>query len=475
MRVFALLMVACAPEDIDPQDLLPVDEAPPPFTLSVTDPVLGGSMTMSVVGANANEQVQILRSPAGPGSGPCLPQIGGRCLDIRDPVAWHAAVTVNGAGEGSRSMSIPSVPALDGQPICFQAAIIRGTGGAQSVISNVACATMGYDSDGDGVINQRDVCASGDDWFDWDQDGTPDSCDVPADRPPVFTDANPIVPWQRGSFQGRAVVWYIPPSATGLAFIFHGSGGDASVADSPETIVILNELLQRGIGFVAIGSDNRTQKTWTTDVRASQNPDFARLSAWRQDRIAAGQISTSTPIFAWGFSNGGAMASYLTHAAPAAGWNFGAAALQAHGGYTQQFGDPASEPVLFIAGRWDTSVTPSDIEANYNDHVGRGRPGQYRLIPEQRLAPTRFDRSEHIRADRSLSLFRTLVDTGYFDKGGRRQFAGAQIDATIDEIGRRSDISPSAPTKAVLNAVLATHAINGYYAEQIAAWFDAYN
>ena len=128
----------------------------------------------------------------------------------------------------------------------------------------------------------------------------------------------------------------------------------------------------------------------------------------------------------------------------------------------------------FISCRWDDVVVPADIQARYNSHIAAGHPGVYRQVPEGRIAPTRFDRSDLITSRQSLDMYKTVVDAGWFDKGGHRLFPGPDIAGTIDVIGTDPDFYPSRPGKGVLNAVLATHAVNGYYTVQIANWFDAY-
>jgi predicted esterase len=469
-----LALAACAPDPLS-DGALPADQAPPPLQLVVSDVALGGKMLMQVEGANPNETIHILRSPTGPGAGSCLPQLGGDCLDIRDPFSYHNFIATDATGWGKREMNIPSVPSLDGTLMCFQAAAVRGSGGSQSVLSTVECSELGYDADADGYLDSRDLCPGEDDFFDWDQDDIPDGCDDPADRPQAYGTANPLVAWNRGMYQGRNVVWYIPPSATGLALIFHGTGGDQTVADAPETILILNELLTRGIGFVAFASDDRGSKTWTADVRPSQNGDFDRISAWRQSKITSGAITASTPIFGWGFSNGGQMVSYMSSAAPDSGWVWGAGAIQAHPGGNPWYNNPGDEPMLFISARWDASIAPADVQDGYDDHIARGNPGQYRMVPEQRLEPTRFDRSDLINRRNSLNMFKLVVNEGHFDKGGNRMFSAGAIEPVIELIGDHPDFYPSKPGKGVLSAVLATHAISGYYAEQIGDYFDAFN
>ena len=486
-----LLLSACAPtadapfEDAadsaapfagaDAPATLPTDAAPPPFTVTANNPILGGKVTVAFQGANAGETVYILRGANGTANpGQCFAQAGGRCSNLVAPAALQATIVASANGDGLREVNFPNTAAWNGRDICFQAAIIRGVGGASSVFSNTSCQEAGYDGDDDGNIDALDICQGFDDWFDWDMDGTPDGCDAVADQPPLFTNADKIVNWSKGNYQGRSAQWFIPANPVGMVLFLHGSGGDAAVAESPEGIIILNELISRGYGFFALTSDNRNTRQWDIDSRPSSNPDWARIRDWRNDKVAAGSFTAQTPFYAWGFSNGGGFAGWLSNAAPANNFPLRAITVQSSTGNSPQYGQPGDMPVQFISARWDDTVPAADVQGRYDDHINAGHIGEYRLIPEQRLAPSRFDRSDNINANRSLELFKVVVDGGWFNKAGQRLFPGPDIDGTIDVIAADPAFTPSPPGKAMLSATLATHAINGYYTVQIANFFDRY-
>lgn len=159
---------------------LPVDEAAPPtvLTLGVDGGVIGGSMIVSTTGANPGERVYLVRTTHGLGAGGCYPALGGQCLSILGPVTMHDIFSSNGTGVGLRVSTIPNIPALNGAEVCFQAGLVRGAGGAASVLSNPSCIQLGYDADNDTVIDALDVCAGGDDTLNADGDAAPDACDI---------------------------------------------------------------------------------------------------------------------------------------------------------------------------------------------------------------------------------------------------------------------------------------------------------
>lgn len=484
--LLALLVTACAPDDLavwdegqpDPDAggdaLLPADQAPPPLVLDTSAAAMGGTIRFDVYGGLAGENLRVFRSLAGPGQGPCDAAWGGECLDIAGPRQQHATIRLNSAGIGDRSTSVPNAPALAGDSVCFQAVAVRGAGGASTEMSNVVCRELGYDADGDNVLDPYDACPAGNDFHDFDEDGTPDACDAAGDRAPVCPNVTPSIPWTVTTFQGRQIKFATPPNPIGHAIILHGSGGDATVADATETVVLLNELLDRGIGFSAITSDNRQNKQFDLSRTPNTNPDWARVNAWRTQLINQGRITANTTMYAWGFSNGGGFAGWLSNAAPSRGWPLGAIAVQASSTYNPAYGAAGDVPTMFIGAINDTIVPAADIENRYQNHIGNGYPGQYRLIREERLAPTRFDRSDQISSAQADILYRIVIDQGYFTLGGRRTFGAAVIETTIDTIGNEPGFYPSKPGKGVLTAVLAGHAINATYATAIADYFYAW-
>lgn len=147
-----LLIVACAPEDTASPwgpassfaDVLPSDGplTPPgvPPVLSVTPLPLGRPATWTVTDLDPNEWVYVGRSVATGGARACPPALGGACLDLRGNVEIHARVRANAAGVATFTTNVPDT-APAGLVVRFQAAAIRGPGGADSVISNMVAET----------------------------------------------------------------------------------------------------------------------------------------------------------------------------------------------------------------------------------------------------------------------------------------------------------------------------------------------
>ncbi|MCB9686157.1 MAG: FG-GAP repeat protein [Alphaproteobacteria bacterium] len=192
------------------------------------DPVLAvgtvsSGVSVSLTATAAPGEVVAFAGAVGSGAaGPCLPVIGGLCLDL-GPTARPLGTAVAGAdGVAMLAVTVPAVVMPNGT-YSVQAAIARGVGGASSVKSApvvVDGATMDWDadglvdadelaygadprvadtdgdglldgddlpplydplnpdSDGDGVLDGVDACPTGSDLLDGDGDGVADDCDV---------------------------------------------------------------------------------------------------------------------------------------------------------------------------------------------------------------------------------------------------------------------------------------------------------
>jgi hypothetical protein len=112
-----------------------------PIPVLTHDPLTRGrSAQFRVTGAEADEVVSFLFSPAGVGAGPCSPQLGGLCVDLINPSVFGEA-TADASGTATLTRTIPAdIPA--GRAIAIQAVIERGLGGAHSVKTNALTATV---------------------------------------------------------------------------------------------------------------------------------------------------------------------------------------------------------------------------------------------------------------------------------------------------------------------------------------------
>ncbi|MFT4627524.1 MAG: hypothetical protein ACI8PZ_006210, partial [Myxococcota bacterium] len=119
---------------------------------------LGASLHIEVSGAQAYEEVVLLRGVSGLGDGPCPAFLGGACLDLAGAVTRLGSVWVELDGGGALDVPLPARPDLEGRELCVQAVVIRGRDGGHTEVSPPVCLLLGRDTDGDGVPDVSDPC-----------------------------------------------------------------------------------------------------------------------------------------------------------------------------------------------------------------------------------------------------------------------------------------------------------------------------
>jgi hypothetical protein len=106
----------------------------PRVHLDVDPLVPGQAATFALTGAQPGETVFFLSSFGGVGLGPCVPSLGGLCIDLLPPVRRFRSLVTNANGAASFSIDVsPGVPPLT---VGFQAIVPRGPLGADSVKTN---------------------------------------------------------------------------------------------------------------------------------------------------------------------------------------------------------------------------------------------------------------------------------------------------------------------------------------------------
>jgi hypothetical protein len=109
--------------------------------LLTQDPLIRGHATeLRVTAARPGELVWFYVSLQGIGLGPCLPELGGLCLDLLSPVHHVGTATADPAGVATLIRTVPLwLPLID---VHTQAAVERGVGGAESVTTNTVTAPV---------------------------------------------------------------------------------------------------------------------------------------------------------------------------------------------------------------------------------------------------------------------------------------------------------------------------------------------
>jgi hypothetical protein len=123
--------------ELDCQGVLLPGGAP----LLTQDPLIIGHATeLQVTSARPGELVWFYLSFQGIGLGPCLPELGGLCVDLLPPVHHLGTATADPAGVATLIWTVPLwLPLID---VHTQAAVERGVGGAESVTTNTVTAPV---------------------------------------------------------------------------------------------------------------------------------------------------------------------------------------------------------------------------------------------------------------------------------------------------------------------------------------------
>jgi poly(3-hydroxybutyrate) depolymerase len=280
------------------------------------------------------------------------------------------------------------------------------------------------------------------------------------------------------TFEGFPVISYVPPSAAGIVFVFHGTGGSAQFATKLETVDMLNHLSAAGYGFVSTESTDRSSKQWeTSSLSLTANPDLARLARLYASLKTSGAITATTPIYAIGMSRGAGFASVFAQAFENAGYPVAAIApshgqipfsVRANGGLTV--------PGYFTLGANDPVVDNDQVVGQVHDVVAHGVPASVTIEPETALQAVRFLRVPGIDGATANAIFAVLVDAGMWDAAGRRLASISTIESRLPTLAYPASVTAAQKLdlRSEIDVVLAVHEYSATYASQTVAFFDAH-
>lgn len=287
----------------------------------------------------------------------------------------------------------------------------------------------------------------------------------------AFDTVEPIAPFRTTRFGGVDVVSHVPDDARGVVYVFHGTGGSAEgLADTTEAIAIFNAFIEADLGFFLMESVDRSRAQYEHDLAPASNPDWQNLSGLREALIDEGVLADDLPSFTWGYSAGGSFSSYAAQAGVEAGWPIRGAIYHNSGGRNGHWRGRPDVPALFVTTEHDVKVDPDGVRSAQEDHVAAGNVGELVWIEEAALHPLRFARTRFINKSKSREIGRALFDGGWFDEDGARTFPIEDVDDALTEMIALPGVDPDPPVKAVINVVLATHALNGTHAADEAAF-----
>jgi len=288
----------------------------------------------------------------------------------------------------------------------------------------------------------------------------------------------PSVTFTDSVFQGFNVISYIPPNPVAIAFIFHGTGGSAAFARKINTVETLNELIERGYGFVSTESTDRSVLLrWdVSDLSITSNPDLARLAALQDDLISQGLIQASTPLVGIGMSNGSRFVTLWATAFTANGRPV-AAITASMGTIAQPVLDQGglTIPTVFLTAENDTTTDNPTIIQQFNDTQAAGVPTTFYQSLETPLTANRFLRIAGVDSPLAQDLFDAGVVTGVWNSTGQRIVPLSQVSGLLDTIVvPPAAIALSNDLQSETKAVLAIHQYTGRFSREIGDFFDSH-
>ncbi len=288
----------------------------------------------------------------------------------------------------------------------------------------------------------------------------------------------PIYSASTTTFEGFPVISNVPQNPRGIVFLFHGTGGSANFATKVETVDMLNHLVADGYGFVSTESTNRTTKQWNTqNLSLTSNADLARLSRLYASFVSTGQITSQTPIYAIGMSDGAGFASTFAQAFKNAGYPV-AAIAPAHGQIPAAVRNSGGldVPALFTLGANDTTVDNAQIERQVAELAGRGIPTQIFVEPETNLQIARLLRVPGITSTDANAIFTAGVNAGLWNATGHRLVSIDTEESALNTLPYPASVTiqEEASVRDEIDVVLAVHKYSATYAPQTVAFFDAH-
>ena len=137
---------------------------------------------------------------------------------------------------------------------------------------------------------------------------------APAWVPLTVTSFNPQQFTPQGATAPTTVTanltYYIPPAAAGVVFFLHATGDSAATwFNSPESALLMRDLVSAGYGVAALSSVNRTAGNWNAQTVLANNPDALNHVAALNKFAADGLLPASRPVFMIGFAAGAGAAA----------------------------------------------------------------------------------------------------------------------------------------------------------------------
>ena len=108
--------------------------------------------------------------------------------------------------------------------------------------------------------------------------------------------------------------YYFPRNPIGLIVLFHGTGGSGvGWFQNVEYVRFVNDAVARGFAVASTSSFDRVNKQWDVNDAVSTNPDLLAVQNAIAQFTQQGLMTSATPLFSIGMSQGGAMSSVASY------------------------------------------------------------------------------------------------------------------------------------------------------------------
>lgn len=263
---------------------------------------------------------------------------------------------------------------------------------------------------------------------------------------------------------------YVPENPVAWLWVFHGTGGDIGNLLQIEYLRVYNPLLADGYAIAATESIERgTQAQWDHESSSAEaNPDMVRLKWLRDFLIETTVLEETTPMFAMGFSNGAEFSGTWSYLG-IRDWGWDIRSLTLHSGSPSEFAKIDTH-------HSETENDTVDAERGYNGFLDEA-PKQdhtFKTHPEVPLDPRRMVSIGYTEED-SQAVFDQLLDMGFIDADGVRQFDIGQLEGVLNDYLAASTAPSPDKVGAVLRVVWADHRVNGEFNRDIRNLFTCNN
>jgi hypothetical protein len=276
----------------------------------------------------------------------------------------------------------------------------------------------------------------------------------------------PDLQWDEMTFQDRSVIYFVPENPRGLVYAFHGTGTSVDYVTRIETVAVLNELVAAGFGFVGTSSTDRQSKQWDVDsADLDSNEDLQVLFDLRDELIDSTDLTDDSPVFAFGFSNGGGMSGVLAIAALDAGWPMRATAPHLSGGMGY---DLDGFPMLWVIADNDPQPAAESLIES------RSGPTEVYRCHVEPIDALYFMRNPKVSEGESTRSQEAMVDLELLDADF---FPGVPLEEFESYLhlyetdgGSLGAVAPTSRTEEI-RVAWAMHRMSGLYAKEVRDFF----